>query len=177
MRLGRFLCSLLLAVSIFTASCRTAEEPVQPVSTAQYEDYSYRVPEQLDDFWLPAEIDPQVLSIPTLERGINAVNRGEYPEIHSMLIAHRGRLVFEKYFTGHNWFGERIEYNYAIPNRVASLTKGITGLVVGIAVDNGHIKNLDAPALDWYPEYTRRDRIEKEKITIENLLTMESGLE
>lgn len=56
---------------------------------------------------------------------------------------------------------------------VNSVTKGIVGLLAGIALDKGYIKNLDQKVMDFFPDYTV-NRGEKTiyDVTIRHLLTM-----
>lgn len=80
--------------------------------------------------------------------------------------------------------GKRVYETY--PNRYAtntlhdirSATKSIVGLLVGIAVDQGKIKVEDT-MLSFFPEYNPGKPIDerKKRITIDNLLTMASGLD
>lgn len=56
---------------------------------------------------------------------------------------------------------------------VASVTKSILSLLIGIAIDHGFIKSTDQKVLDFFPEYIcPPDELIKKTITIKNLLTM-----
>ena len=59
-----------------------------------------------------------------------------------------------------------------------SVTKSVTSLLFGIAVDEGLIPSLNTPAMDYFSNY-KFDLTDKRKqaITLEDLLTMRSGLE
>jgi CubicO group peptidase (beta-lactamase class C family) len=57
-----------------------------------------------------------------------------------------------------------------------SVTKSITSICVGIAIDNGFIKNVHQSIFDYLPEHQYLNTDGKDKITIEHLLTMTSGL-
>lgn len=54
-----------------------------------------------------------------------------------------------------------------------SMSKSIVSLLIGCAIQDGYIKNLDLPVSDFIPEYKTGDR---SKITLRNLLTMSSQL-
>ncbi|TNF46523.1 MAG: class C beta-lactamase-related serine hydrolase [Bacteroidetes bacterium] len=55
-----------------------------------------------------------------------------------------------------------------------SAAKTVVALLVGIAIDEGKIKSLDEPAVNYLPDF---DTHGKEKITIRDLLLMASGLD
>lgn len=91
------------------------------------------------------------------------------PRLHSLLISHRGELVFEEY------------YNGADPRRPANMksaSKSVISALIGIAIDEGHIKSVEDSITKYFPEYIfNQTDPDKQLITIENLLTMQSGLE
>ena len=88
--------------------------------------------------------------------------------IHSMLIIRNGTIALDACF-------------YPFPqggtvHDVASVTKSITSVLIGIAIDQGFIESVEQPLLSYFPERTIANLdANKEKITIENLLTMTSG--
>lgn len=56
---------------------------------------------------------------------------------------------------------------------VMSVTKSITSLLVGIAIDQGLIKNIEQPVLDFFPDYKiKRGEKTIQKVLIRHLLTM-----
>ena len=58
---------------------------------------------------------------------------------------------------------------------VASVTKSIMALLVGIALDNGMMKSLDEKVLSYFPEYTvKRGEKTIQDVTIRHLLTMKA---
>jgi len=148
--------------------------------TAPYE----QVPEQIDDGWLPASlvdvgIDPVWINKmlgaidPGNRRGIRPSEQNEaysFHDIHSILIVKDGRLVFEEYF--YNYYREN-------PHTLASVTKSITSLLVGLAIDQGHLSGVDEKILPYFPEYLPLQQPDQRvgEITIEDLLTMRHGWE
>jgi CubicO group peptidase (beta-lactamase class C family) len=60
---------------------------------------------------------------------------------------------------------------------VYSVTKSVVSALIGLAIEEGHISSVDQPILDFFPErdVSNLDPV-KESITLENLLTMSSGL-
>ena len=89
--------------------------------------------------------------------------------IHSMLIVRNGYLVLETYF---------YPYDEKDVHDVASVTKAITSTLVGIAIQAGKIKSLQEPVLGFFSENAvANNESHKQKLTVENLLTMTSGLQ
>jgi CubicO group peptidase (beta-lactamase class C family) len=88
--------------------------------------------------------------------------------IDSMLVVRRGRLVSEHYWNG---------YDAATLHDLRSVTKSITALLVGIALERGLLGDLHDPAMPYlaaaYPGLRADD---DPPITLEDLLTMRSGL-
>ena len=91
------------------------------------------------------------------------------PRLHSLLISHRGELVFEEYYNG---------TDPRRPANMKSASKSVISALVGIAIEKGYIESVDDPIIKYFPDYIS-DQINSDKqlITIENLLTMQSGLE
>lgn len=92
---------------------------------------------------------------------------GPKTETQGVLIVSGDSIVYEK-CTGD-----------ITPDKIAgvfSVTKSITSLLCGIAVDEGYIKSIDDPVTDYLPELKKRDPM-WQKLTIRHLLDMQSGLD
>ena len=63
-----------------------------------------------------------------------------------------------------------------LPHDIRSVTKSITSLLVGIAIDKSFIKSIKQPISDFLDTVEYNINSEKAKITIRDLLTMTSGL-
>ena len=90
------------------------------------------------------------------------------PQLHSLLVSHRGELVLEHYAPKHG------------ANRLANIksaSKSVISALVGIAIARKLIPAVDTPIVRWFPELRNDPDKRKQTITIENLLTMQSGLE
>jgi CubicO group peptidase (beta-lactamase class C family) len=60
---------------------------------------------------------------------------------------------------------------------VKSVAKSIISLLVGIAIDQGHLPGVQQPIDEYFPDYfKRRPDPAKQAITIQDLLTMRAGL-
>ena len=90
------------------------------------------------------------------------------PRLNSFLISHRGELVVEDYFNG--WQVRR-------PANMKSASKSVISALIGIAIAEGYIESVEVPIATFFPDYlSRKVTPEKLDITIEDLLTMQSGL-
>ena len=88
---------------------------------------------------------------------------GELPRLHSLLVAHRGNIILERYFNGRR---------ETTPANVKSVSKSIVSALVGIAADR-KLLSLDRTIGTYFADLPEAKR----GITIEQLLTMQSGLE
>ncbi len=94
--------------------------------------------------------------------------KGHTGAIDSMLIYVGGRLIMEEYFAD----GKRDK-----PHFQMSITKSVTALAVGKAIELGYIKGLDDRAVDYLPEVDKASLAPgADRIRIRDLLTMRSGL-
>lgn len=84
-----------------------------------------------------------------------------------MLIIHNDSIVYDKCF-GNYFAGENAT--------VFSVSKSITGLLCGIAVDEGYIKNVDDFVTDYLPELRESDPM-FQQLKIVHLLNMQTGLD
>jgi CubicO group peptidase (beta-lactamase class C family) len=138
------------------------DESTQPVNPA------YTRPMDRQDGWPTTFAGSMQLSEARLVEMANAVLKGDYGNITSVLIARRGQLVYETYFTG----------SEDTLRNTRSATKTVTGMLVGIAIHQGAITNVDEWALKFLKQQPALNRDpRKERITIEDLLTMSSLLE
>ena len=91
---------------------------------------------------------------------------GDYLMAHktrAFLVMHQGRLIHRQY----QQFQPEDTFNSM------SVVKTLLGIAIGIAMDKGLIGGVDTLAAVYLPEFRADNR---KHITIENLLTMQSGL-
>ena len=87
--------------------------------------------------------------------------------LYGLLVIKNGNLVAEGYFTEGAADRETV---------LASVTKSYTSALVGIAIEQGHLADLDQKMIDFFPEFA--DQItdpRKLQITIRQMLQMRSG--
>ena len=92
-----------------------------------------------------------------------------FSRLHSLLVSWKGELLLERYFNG------------VRPARLANIksaSKSVISALVGVAIGRGLIGGVDTPISSFFPELLGPDTDpRKQQITIEDLLTMRSGLE
>jgi CubicO group peptidase (beta-lactamase class C family) len=131
--------------------------------------YSYQQPKNDNDGLENGNIKNTGLDTTLLNEMMRKILDGTYPNVHSILIIKDGKLVFEEYF---------YEHNKNKLHELRSATKSFVSALAGIAIDKGYIKSKNEKVLSYFPEYTFNNLTEaKKKITIENLLTNQSGLD
>jgi CubicO group peptidase (beta-lactamase class C family) len=96
---------------------------------------------------------------------------------NGVVIVRHGALVYEQYFAGQDMYGFIVPYDANTLHDIASITKGVVALLIGIAFDRGWLTDLDAPIVSFFPEYSDLRTPEKDRITLRHLLAMTSGLD
>lgn len=94
-----------------------------------------------------------------------AAHAATIPRFRSLLVARRGRLVFERYFAG---AGAATRFD------VRSVTKSVVSALVGIALRDGALPNPDATIAAYLEPPYALDAAGR-SITVRHLLTMTSG--
>ena len=93
----------------------------------------------------------------------------DLPRMRSLLVSLDGQLVEEHYYHGSS--AQR-------PANLKSASKSVLSLLVGIAIDEGHIPSVDTAITEYFPQYLDEEvDPAKTAITVEHLLTMQAGLE
>ncbi len=87
--------------------------------------------------------------------------------IHSLLIIRHGYLVTEVYFP---------PYQREFKHPLYSVTKSVTSALVGKALQEGRLKDVQQKVLDFFPDIAREVTDPRVKdLTLEHLLTMSAG--
>ena len=116
--------------------------------------------------WETASLAELYLDSTLISQAVETAGFRRY--INSMLIIRDGKIASENYFNGY------IGYS---ANNIASASKSVLSILIGIAVDQ-NIIGLDDKMMDFFPEYNQ-PTIEPEKydISVEHLLTMKGGIQ
>lgn len=127
-------------------------------------------PEAIDDGWLTGGLSDVGIDPDKIGEMLQAIEDGEFKHLHSILIVKDGKLVFEEYFNGFN--RERKAYT-------ASVTKSVTSILIGQAIDQELIPGEEALVAYLLPDYQPLIAADpaKEGLQLWHLLTMTSGLE
>ena len=105
--------------------------------------------------------------------------------IHAVLVARGGKLLFERYFRGADEipgriYGSRVEtvtFDSDTLHNMKSVSKSVASLAVGIAIDRGLIPGVNEPIWSFFPELSDVRSAEKEDIRLSHVLSMSMGLE
>jgi CubicO group peptidase (beta-lactamase class C family) len=122
------------------------------------------------DGWPTASAESAGISAKPLQDMETAVRAGDFKKIGSVLVARHGKLVYESYWDGDS----------GTLRDTRSATKSITDALIGIAIGEKKLSGVDARVLQLLPEHAHKLQNpdpRKDKITIEDFLTMSSPLE
>jgi len=146
--------------------------------------YIYRQPVPLEDGLETGTLEEVGIHPEKIVQASNKILNGQFSEVHGLLIFKDDKLVFEEYYKGHKWqwdapshHGDLVEWNGDMLHNIMSATKSITSACIGIAIDEGFIEHANQSIFDYFPEHQHLKKDGKERIAIEHLLTMRSGLE
>ncbi len=108
------------------------------------------------------------------------IENQEYPKIHSLLIAKKGKLFYEHYSKGQDQIWGRdigtVQFADTTLHDLRSITKSIISACIGIAVEKGFIKDENQKVSDFFPELDTLFVGDKSNWTIQDFLTMATGL-
>jgi CubicO group peptidase (beta-lactamase class C family) len=158
---------------------RSADSLMAKLHAYAGQTYVYSAPESRDDGWSCADLSGSGIDEARIVELIEQIRHGKHDDIHSLLIVKDNKLVVEEYFavsgkkhgppvTG--LFRDRVHH-------LASTTKGVTSTLVGIAIDQGFIKDVEDPIYRYLPAYTSIFTEDKKRIRISDMLTMTPGFE
>lgn len=106
----------------------------------------------------------------TIVKLAHQIAEGKHGKYDSLLIAHKGELLFESYY---------LRGRSNMPHPQASAVKGYTSLALGRAIQMGYLTmaDLDKPLVSFFNGLNPSKFVEgAEKITLHKALTMHGGL-
>ncbi len=162
----------LLPVALASLTACGSDGPTAPAA----EPYVYAVPQEIGDGWVTGDAIDEGISVAILEEMVDRIRQGGYVNIHGVLLIRNGRLVFEEYFPGRSVSGAPKTYRREIRHEQHSVTKSVTSLLAGIAIDQGLIESLDTPLHTFFPGHPAFAEERKRRILLRHVLSMTAGL-
>lgn len=130
---------------------------------------NYLNPIQKNDGLPVGTINNVTKNLSGLNRMVDSIKIESLTNVNSLLIAHKGKLIYENYFNG---------FHADIPHDTRSAAKSIASATVGIAIEDGILGSVEDVIYTYIPseyQYTKNEK--NEKITLHHLLTMSSGMD
>ncbi|MCY3970354.1 MAG: serine hydrolase [Acidobacteria bacterium] len=126
-------------------------------------------PADIGDGWLRSVPADQGLDDATVREIFNRVrSQSDYRTVRGLVIVRHGTLVAEAYFG---------DFTNRTLKNVHSVSKSVTSLAVGIAVDRGLLPGVNTRLVHLLPHYAHRLREPpKNRLTLRHALTMTAGL-
>jgi CubicO group peptidase (beta-lactamase class C family) len=100
---------------------------------------------------------------------VGRLGKGDLAGVESFLVVRRGYMVAEQYV---GVSGDAV-------HTMQSVSKSVTSLLVGIAMDEGKLASIDRPVLSFFPEYTTLANVDaaKRALTPRHLLQMRTSMD
>ena len=150
---------LVLFVALLSIATLAQEQTPSPVAQETY---------WPTHGWRSSTPEAQGMDSEVLSRAFDYVRQNQIP-IHSLLIVRNGYVVLDAYF---------YPFQEGLVHDGASMTKSITSTLIGVAIGKHNLSSVRQPVLSLFPERNVANRDErKERMTVEDLLTMTSGLD
>lgn len=159
---------IFIILILFFVSCKSSL-PIKNQHGLSQNDYQYRVPDKIDDGWETASLIEANVNSAKIVNLIKNILAGEFPNTHSVLLVKNGKLILEEYFYGY----DRDDLHY-----LASATKSITSILIGISFDENFLTDVDQNVSHWFKGYQNTKWISQPyNITIKHLLSMTAGID
>ena len=137
--------------------------------TYAQESYTYSQPTQLEDAWSTDKLGSQGIDSALIYQLFNQLQAADH-QLHSVLIVRNHQLVLEEYFGDHDFHQL---------HDLRSASKSIRSILLGIALDQGFIDDINDPISKYLDSPVPRKNLDqrKQEITIRHLITMSTGLD
>ena len=118
--------------------------------------------------WPVSTPEAQGMQSQLLADMLEVIEKNSY-NVDSVLIIRNGYMVLDAYF---------YPFSRDLKHPIRSCTKSIMSALIGIAIEKGHIKSVNQPVSDFFPDRTIANMDDdKKSMTLEHLLMMASGLD
>ena len=154
--------TLALVVSLLTVACRNDSSGPGQIT----DDGSSYWPAES---WRTATAADVGMDQDKLDALVSRIRKKQIPDLNGVVVIRHGYNVLEEYANG----------SAATQlHEMQSVTKSVTSLLMGIAIDQGKVSGIDAKLLPLFPEYTDIANMDsrKQAVTIGSMLTMRSGV-
>lgn len=133
--------------------------PKTPIKAAATNTFTFELapPNKLQDFRVPSSLSEENLS---LDEFLSA------NKTTAFLVIQNDSILFENYYRG---------YDEAQVSNIFSVSKSVTSLLLGIAMDEGLITSVEDKVVQYVPDLAEKNK-DFEQLKIIDLLNMRSGL-
>jgi CubicO group peptidase (beta-lactamase class C family) len=137
-------------------------------------------PAVIGDGWTIATPAAQGIDAAALDNTVAALLDAPL-NVHAVLVERHGALVAEYYQGGKDrsvyaLVSTRTSFGPGVKQDIRSIGKSVTGLLYGIALQEGKVPPVSTPVLDAYPALADLATPARRRITVNDLLNMASGL-
>jgi len=155
--------TILILISLFLLSSCLKDEDLK-LKTVAY------LPAEQNDGWILNPVSSENFNMDIFNEVMNAVySNDDFLLVRSLVIVKDGKLMAESY---PRTLADRDE-----PHQLWSTTKSFISMLTGIAIDKGYIKSVSDSVFTYIPEYKQYAYPELKPLTIEECLTMRSGID
>jgi CubicO group peptidase (beta-lactamase class C family) len=138
------------------------------------------VPAAREDGWTVAAVNEDRLVDRDALCGMADRLAASGANVHAVLVARGGKLVFERYSKGTDEIYDQRVANATFDadtlHDMKSVSKSVASLAFGIAIDRGLIRSVDEPIFSFFPELSDLRTPEKDRLQLLHALTMSVGL-
>jgi CubicO group peptidase (beta-lactamase class C family) len=139
--------------------------------------YEYTVPNATNDGLEVASLDGEKIDADLIKSLFDEVLSGRFKNVSSVLVAKDGKLIIEEYFPRQEGDRRAHAFRQVAPQEITSATKSVTSILVGIAIDQQLIRNVDEKVSTFFPEYADLFADDdRAKLSLRHLLAMSAGL-
>lgn len=134
----------LLTIPIFLITSCSRPAPRVNSNGLPQREYAYQIPDNISDGLETSFLSAEGIDPVRINEMMRQVLNGTIEDIRSVLLVRNGKLILEEYFYGYD--REDVQYT-------ASVTKSITSILVGMALDKKLIRNVNQKVYDFFPEH------------------------
>src|SRR4051794_28081813 len=95
------------------------------------------------DGWDTASLASAGLDEAPFRAMADAIEAGEFVRIGSVVVARHGKVVYEAHFDG---------VDPGALRNTRSVTKTVTSMLIGIAIERGLLVGVEAPVVNFFPD-------------------------